>query len=168
MKSNSNLFRKWFGYLITHSPELCPEKQGYAGSKVLRIKKPSNEETILLCSLKRSPEASLLLWDRKIGCSFYVLGTQLWDNIPKLSGRGSACWGPWDRKGENKPLRWPSVFLCLSQALHIPGPAGFPRVYLKAIHPGHSFQESFLKVFITHRKPLTHSVSEKTNGWFFP
>lgn len=40
MKSNSNLFRKWFGYLITHSPELCPEKQGYAGSKVLRIKKP--------------------------------------------------------------------------------------------------------------------------------
>lgn len=143
MKYNSNLYRKWFRYLVTHNPGLCPDTQSSTGNKVLRVNKWPNKETILLSCLKRRPEASLLwLWARKIGCSFcFWVYTQLLEDIPNLTGRGPACWGPRAREGENTPLQWSSVFSGLSQAQHISGAAGCPSVCLKAICPGHSFQE---------------------------
>lgn len=87
---------------LPHSPGLCPENQGCAGSKVLRIKKPS-EKTILLCSLKRSPETSVLpLRDKKTGCSSYVQYTQLLDSIHKLSGTGDGLLGTISQEGQEQ------------------------------------------------------------------
>lgn len=79
---------------LSHSPGLCPENQGWAGSKVLRIKKPS-ETTILLCGLKRSPETSLLpLETRKQVAApmFNILNFQT--AFTSSVEQGMACWGP--------------------------------------------------------------------------
>lgn len=77
---------------------------------------------------------------KKIGCSFWFLCAQLLDDIPNLSRDGQLVGGICQPGKVRTSLCNGHMYFGVSPRLHISGPAGCPKVYLKAICPGHSFQ----------------------------
>lgn len=146
-----------FGYRITHSPGFCPENQRCAGSKVLKMKNHQTEKTILLCSLycfetRKQVAAS---------CSIYSTFRQ----HPQAQWTGDGLLGSISQEGREQ-----ASGMAKHINMSLPGPshlrAGWvPQGLSESILPQALFSGIISEGLYYTPKPLTHSSSDKTNGW---